>query len=166
MSTHYRIPLNFTHEGLEGARNSIRRIDDFIERMHQIDIDLPDSIDSEAKQLEKSFKTFLSDDLNISGALGALFDFIRHINGLCDQNQIGKKSAERIIALMKELDAVLGVMEKDEVKIPAELLKALDERNLARKEKNWALADSLRDKIDAAGFIIEDFPTGSRLKPK
>ena len=166
MATHYRHQLNFTFEGMQSARNSLRRIDDFIERIKSLNGEDKASIDQPLEVFKKSFESFLFDDLNISGALGLFFDFIREINALCDQGQVGKTSANKILSLMNLLDSVLGVMDKGEVKIPIHLQEVLVKRNLAREQKDWALADKLRSDIDLAGFIIEDLSTGSKLKPK
>lgn len=164
MSTHYRIPLNFTFAGLEAAQNSLRRIDDFVDRLKSVGGEDKENVDIE--EFEREFRSFVSDDLNVSGALGVLFDFIRKVNTMCDQNLIGKKEAEKILEKLKSIDMVLGVIERGEVHIPLPIQELFKERNQARKDKKWALADTLRKQIEESGFLIEDSPTGSCLKRK
>ena len=89
----------------------------------------------------KSFSEALADDLNISEALATLFELVREVNALCDQQKILKTDAEHVIALLKRMDQVLGILsfEKKIEEIPQELQQALEKRNQARKDKNWAL---------------------------
>lgn len=164
MSTHYRIPLNFTFTGLDAAQNSLRRIDDFIDRLKLIDHDATFEVDVE--QFKKTFTSFIADDLNVSGALGALFDFIRAVNTFCDQNLVGKKEAAKILQTLTSLDTVLGIMERGELQIPDNVQEIFHQRNQARKEKQWQLADTLRKQIEELGFLIEDSTAGSFLKRK
>jgi len=166
IATHYRIGLNFTLEGLDSAQKSLRRIDDFVDRLKMIDCDSSNNFEREINAFERKFTEFLADDLNVSGALGVLFDFIRATNATCDQNKLGKIGAEKIIAVFKKLDQVLGVLEKGELNIPSEIKLAFEKRNEARRLKNWDMADTFRKKIEDAGFIIEDAPAGSFLKLK
>lgn len=166
MSTHYRMQLNFTLEGLEGAQKTLRRIDDFIDRLEKISHADVDPTDHGLAEFEKQTFEYFGDDLNVSGALGVLFDFIRRANAAMDQNRVGKNAAAKILQALKKIDQVFGIMEKGKIKIPAEIEEALLRRNDARKNKDYALADLFRKKIEDAGFIIEDAPSGSFLKRK
>lgn len=166
LQTHYRTQLNFTLEGLDAARNSLQRIADFVYRLKNTQgsdslLTAPLIHETQAK-----FKAALEDDLNISQALAALFDFIREINLLLDSNKVGPKEAQDILTFLTSVDEVLGVLplEEKSLDIPANILEAFEKRQAARAEKNWAEADAMRDLITAAGYLIEDTPTGPRLK--
>lgn len=113
-----------------------------------------------------AFKTHLSDDLNLSPALAALFDMVREINILCDAGKVGIREAEEILDFLARIDTVLGVLplEPQEEAIPTDLINALSDREQARAEKNWKQADACRDLIHKAGYLIEDTPSGARLK--
>ncbi len=166
MSTHYRSPLNFTFAGLDGAKNAIRRIDDFINRLNKItNLDLI-SIDDDILDVYDKFTLFIGDDLNISGALGVVFDFIRKINSLCDKNELGTIGANKILTYFKKIDLVLGLIQHDCANIPDDIQIYLVQRNKARAEKKWQFADELRDKIELAGYTIEDSQDGSYLRKK
>ena len=88
------------------------------------------------------------------------------MNGLCDSAEIGKEEAQQALALMKKIDTVLAIFsfEKQEPAIPTELKEAFERRLQARQDKNWKLADELRDFIQQRGYVIEDTPHGARLK--
>ncbi len=119
--------------------------------------------------IEKTIQEFamaLGDDLNISAALAALFDMVREVNTLCDQDKIGISESEDVLDCLKKIDQVLGVLplEAQEEEIPIELVNALHRREVARAEKNWQVADECRALIEKAGYFIEDTPQGARLK--
>ncbi len=166
LSTHYRTQLNFTLDGLEGAGASVQRILDFEQRLKTIQN--LNSFDLAAPVMKKCLDQFtkaLSDDLNISVALSALFEAIREINVLCDMGKVSQTEAKEILADLHRLDQVLGILSlEEEEEVPAHLLEALDKRMKARADKNWALADEYRDLIAAEGYKIEDSPSGVRLK--
>jgi len=118
------------------------------------------------QQTMEKFVLNLADDLNISPALAALFDMVREINSLCDMGKVSIHEAEETLDFLAKIDEVLGVLplKPEEEVVPAELLDALQKRELARSEKNWQLADECRNFIQARGYLIEDTPTGVRLK--
>lgn len=167
IQTHYKTQLNFTLTGLEAAKISLQRINDFIQRL--LEIQNTESYGLISPILEKAlidFSEALSDDLNISVALASIFELVREVNGLCDSNKISIHEAEQIIGLMKRFDSVIGCFnfEKENKEIPVDLQEALEKRLQARRDKNWALADSFRDYILKKGYLIEDTASGSRLK--
>ncbi|MDN3506745.1 MAG: cysteine--tRNA ligase [Simkaniaceae bacterium] len=166
LTAHYRMQLNFTMEGLDAARSSLQRLGDFVERLKTIEGVDDGSIGPILAETKTSFEAALSDDLNISPALAALFEMVRKVNSLCDDNRLGKAGADKTLAFLKEVDAVLGFIpfEAEELDVPLELLDALRKREEARKEKNWAEADKQRDLITSSGYLIEDTPQGPKLK--
>ncbi len=112
-----------------------------------------------------SFKEYLADDLNISPALASLFDMVREVNALCDQGKVGVSDAEEVLDFLKKINSVLAVMTFEKVdEIPLELLTALENREKARRAKDWNAADRYRKEIQDAGYLIEDTPSGARLK--
>ena len=109
------------------------------------------------------FANALCDDLNISKALGAVFDFIREVNKLKD---LTYSEAKALTEAIERIDSVLGVIEKTSVEIPPEIIEKAEQRKQAKIDKNWQLADTMRDEITKAGFAIEDMPGNKyRLKP-
>jgi cysteinyl-tRNA synthetase len=168
LTAHYRMQLNFTMEGLDAARSSLERLSDFTQRLKTIEGVDDGAVNSILEGAREEFRQALADDLNIAKALAALFEMVRKINALCDDNRLGKEGADKVLALLEEFDAVLGFIpfEAAEIEIPSELLDALRKREEARKEKNWAEADKQRDLITASGYVIEDTPQGPKLKKR
>lgn len=166
LSTHYRTQLNFTFAGLDAARSSLKRIEELVVRLREVGGEHPrsDCLD----RARTRFKNALADDLNISVALAALFDLIRELNTLCDEEELGRSEAQEAIKLFGEWDEVLGVLplEKRGETIPHDLLEMLKQREEARRAKNWPLSDEMRKEIESRGYIIEDAPSGARLKKK
>jgi cysteinyl-tRNA synthetase len=167
IQVHYRTQLNFTLAGLDAAAKSLARISDLIQRLSSLEGGQESQ--EEAPILEESSRAFseaLADDLNISKALAAVFDCIRHINALCDAQKIGKKGAHRVLSLFKEWDLVLGCLPFERETLSSELQQLLDRRERARQAKNWAEADACRQELLTRGYLIEDTPSGARLKKK
>lgn len=166
LSNHYKTQLNFTLEGLKGAKQTLGRISHFIERLQEIDTNIEQGQEVDLEKVQEGFKLALQDDLNISEALAVIFDFIRSTNSLIDQNKISQIMSEKILNMLKNFDLILNVMnfKKEFNSISSELQEALNQREDARKNKDWKLADQLRDFILAHGYLIVDSPKGSTLK--
>lgn len=167
LQTHYKTQLNFTLQGLEAAKGALQRLNDFIQRLQEVEtVESSGRIEPLLQKASQKFEEALSDDLNISVALSAIFDLVREINGLCDSKLISRTEAEQVLNVMKQFNSVLGVLsfEKQEEPIPQELQDAFEKRLQARQEKNWKLADELRDFIHQQGYVMEDTLTGARLK--
>jgi len=169
LQTHYRSKLNFTLIGLQAARQALRRISDFTDRLKEINNAGPfnKAIGVLIQRYEEVFFQALADDLNTPSALAALFDFIREINGLCDKDEVNQKDIEVIEGLLQKMDAVLGIIfSKKSAKIPQEILDEVEERNKARKDKQWQKADEIRDSLYQKGYIIEDKPDRTIVKKR
>lgn len=169
LQTHYKTQLNFTFQGLDSAKNTLSRLNDFIHRLLQVKGgEKGGKVDELCQKALDHFSGALADDLNISAALGALFDFIRDMNCLCDAGEVGEEEAEEALMLMRKVDLVLGVcsFNEEDPEIPLALKEAFEKRLEARKDKNWKLADELRDYIHQSGYEIEDSPSGARLKKR
>ncbi len=166
LATHYRQPNNFTFETVESASSSIRRIRDFRLRLKEIK-GSGDELIEECSQCEKLFVDSLDDDLNISSALGAVFDFIRDVNKKIDGGEVGEKGAQNAINLLNKLNQITGLFNPDmEEEVPAEVLEKVMQRQQARRDKNFALADTIRNQLLEQGWVIEDTPQGPRVKRK
>jgi cysteinyl-tRNA synthetase len=165
LSTHYRTQLNFTFDGLDGARSALKRIKELLYRLSEIDskVDLP--ITQTLNQANEKFRAALGDDLNTSAALAVVFDLVRELNTMIDQNKLGKESAALALHLFHKWDQVLCVFPFPEsLLIPEALLRLLDAREEARRSKNFALSDQIRQQILSSGYLIEDTLYGPRLK--
>jgi len=116
--------------------------------------------------VQKDFCEAMDDDLNISVALAALFDFVRETNNLLDSNLISKEEAQEVYKLMTAFDKVLGVIGevKKEEKLPKEAEELIRKREEARKAKDWKTADKIREQLKTMGIIIEDTAQGVKWR--
>ncbi len=155
LSGSYRKPLNFTWKNLETAKNSYRRLKRIIQEL--------DDEERVSDVYLKEFEAAINDDLNLPEALQVLWKMLRDKNPKKEDK--GKKAMTKK-EIIKKMDEVLGLklLEKEEIKIPKEIQELVKEREKARKEKNWAKADKLRDEIKKLGFIVEDVGGESRVK--
>lgn len=167
LSGHYRTQLNFTFDGLKAARASLERIRDLLYRLETCTEDLPEpkTIEESITECRNEFSKAIADDMNMPQALSAVFEMVRTTNSAIDRHQIGPSGAKKIHALFEDLDRVLGCLPLQKIDtIPPMITEALQRRELARKEKNWAVADEMRALIQKSGYTIEDGPHGPRVK--
>ena len=168
ISVNYRLPLNFTFDGLAAARSALARIDEWTSRIAECGMrgaECSEGMDEANTQLAEKFFEALDDDLNISAALGHLFETIRDANRALDQNQLSSAEARALLGAWKRIDEVL-VFTAATVEIPPELSALLVQRQAARAEKNWSASDALRVQIDALGWMVKDTPEGPKLTRK
>ncbi len=164
IATHYRQPNNFSFEAADAAKESLRRVRDFRERLKAARGD-GDDLATRCAECEIAFQEALDDDLNISGGLGVVFDFIRDANKLIDDGSVGAAGARNALALMDRLDAVTGLFgDAPEESVPRDVLDLVQARQDARRAKDFANADALRDQLRGLGWVLEDTPDGPRVK--
>ena len=167
LSTHYRQQLNFTFEALKAAEKTIERLQIFMERLKEANgTGCGKQIDKLMEKVKEEFETALDDDLDINTALASLFEFIREVNKLIDENKLSKQEARMVRELMLKFDKVLGVIgeEEKEEGLPKEIMELIRKREEARKRKEWETADQIREKLREMGIIIEDTPTGTKWR--
>ena len=161
ISVNYRLPLNFTFEGLAGARSALARIDEWTKRLAEKAANEPNPSEHPLA-LDTGFEAALDDDLNISAALGHLFEVIRETNRLLDQNAFSASDARALLNWWNRINSVLG-FEADAVETPAEVLALLEARKEARAAKDWAGSDRIRDQIAQMGWQVKDTKDGQKL---
>ncbi|WP_042240983.1 cysteine--tRNA ligase [Neochlamydia sp. S13] len=167
LQTHYKTQLNFTFSGLESVKAALQRLNDFIQRL--LTYNKGNEKGLVGPLVQKAYHAFshaLTDDLNISVALAAVFELVREVNAISDTQNMSVTEAQEVLQAMREFDSVLGVLNFEKVNedIPDELQQALLNRTKARENKDWAQADALRDFIVSKGYLIDDTPEGARLK--
>jgi cysteinyl-tRNA synthetase len=165
LSAHYRETFNFTLDGLAGARTSLARIDECVGKLREVAGPKSEgqSPKSEAALVAK-FTAALDEDLNISGAWAAVFDWVRETNKTLAENTLTPAQATAALAAWEQVDAVLGVGAKAEAEVPAAIAALAEERVAAKKAKDFKRADAIRDELKAQGWVIEDTAKGPRLK--
>jgi cysteinyl-tRNA synthetase len=146
---------------LQGARASLTRIDECLTKLRELAGNTKAADDS---PLLREFTAALDDDLNISGAWGAIFEWVRDTNRKLAENAMDPTAAAAALATWDKVDLVLGVGAPKEVEVPAEITALVEARQAARKAKDFKHADALRDELKAKGWVIEDTPKGARAK--
>lgn len=158
---HYRETFNFTLEGLEEARSALARLDECLAKLQELaagETAAPDAT------LLQRFTAAMDEDLNVSAGWAVLFEWIRDINRALTAGQITSAQAADGLAAWQQIDSVFGVGRKEESEAPAAIVNLLEQRQAARKARDFKRADALRDELKAKGWTIEDTPKGPRLK--
>ena len=163
ISAHYHEQLNFTFDGLQAARSAMQRIDEFLLKLQEV-AGLPATKFEPLLRFRVEFDTKMDDDLNISGALGAVFDFIRLANRKLVEESLQPSEARNILEEWREIDQVLGLGMTPRSAVPAEVRQLVEERQAARKARNFQRSDEIRDQLAKQGWVIEDTPKGPRAK--
>jgi cysteinyl-tRNA synthetase len=173
LSSHYRKQLNFTWVGMQQAEEALRRLTDCLDRMDTVtNAEAHPEMVRSATTSRAAFDEALSDDLNTAAGLAAMFDLVRTVNTAIDHKQIGVPDLTTVRAAFAHFDDVLGVIslrrtEDAEPPIPeAEIQAAIEARQAARRARNFAEADRIRDDMAARGVLFEDSPLGTRWKRK
>ncbi len=159
MRVHYRAPLNFTWEGMEEARQSLARIDDWLERLRDT---AGGAADSSTSCPDDKFEEALDDDLNISAALGFLFESIRETNRRIDTGELSPEEARAWLTWWERVDRVLAVSPV-ETGLPAEIAELAEARVQARLAKDWRKSDELRDELSGRGWEARDTKDGQKV---
>lgn len=167
LSAHYRSPINFSKDLIEASGNALERLYNAKENLehHIAHNNLETLSDVEAAGLEKinayreQFAAAMDDDLNTADALAAIFELVREINTLVNDSS-SKAFAKAALERLLELTGVLGLLGKDKGDIDAYVEGLIVERAEARKTKNFARADAIRDELKEKGIVLEDTPQG------
>ena len=168
LSVHYRQQLNFTFAGLDQAAASIERLSDFVRRVSELPAgDAPSAeLAERSRRAGEEFDAALDDDLNTSRALAAVFDWVRDANRAFDAGRASAADRPALEAVLARFDAVYDVLTPDpeELRLDAGIQALIDERETARRERDWGRADALRGQLEELGILVEDTPGGPRWK--
>ena len=165
LSAHYRNPINFSHDLMEQSKNALDRLYNCLETMSfKINGAKSEKFDGaeKIKAYKQRFKDAMEDDINTADAISVLFEIVKDINMRMDE--ASKEELEAYTALLKELGGVLGILEKDKKEeIPEEIRKLVDERTQARKNKDFARSDEIRDILLEKGITLKDTRDGVQI---
>ena len=168
LTAHYRETFNFTLDGLHGAKAALARIDECIGKLHDISETAQPPVAPSKPMVLVQFENALADDLNISAAWAAVFEWVRETNRRLALNQISPQEATVLVVTWQKINSILGLHSRQEIdlaeKLDATLQKFLEDREVARKAKDFKRADAIRGELKAKGWVIEDTPKGIKLK--
>ncbi len=173
LSAHYRSPINFSDELMEQSKTSLERLYNCLEQLDFM-ISKADGIDMTEDEKEiyakiegyrGKFIAAMDDDINTADAISVLFEIVRDINSSVVGENRSRGLLEKLKGFLKELGGVLGLLQgKREEEISPEIHAMVEARTQARKDKNWAEADRLRDELLSMGVELKDTPQGVQIK--
>lgn len=171
LSAHYRSPVNFSRELLESAKNALDRLYTGKNNLEYLIENAEDKVptEDEEKWLENlklykdRFNEAVDDDFNTADGIAVIFDLIREINTNVDE-KTAKQTLQGAYNLFMELTSVLGLLSKKEGILEEDIEKLIEERQKARKERNFELSDKIRDDLKKKGIILEDTPQGVKWR--
>lgn len=178
LSSHYKSPINFSDDLLTAAQSALDRLYNTLHRVeHVLATNSPASAAADLPagwaDYQNRFITAMDNDFNTADAIAVLFDFARDLNITADELVRGGEGTISATALAKGKDLwlsmadVLGLLSsRQEENLAEEIEKLIEERQQARKARNWARADEIRDRLTAMGIILEDTPQGVRWRRK
>jgi len=161
ISVHYRGALNFTMEGLAGARTALARLDAWRERLIETAGSAP--AEEQPDSSTEGFFAALDDDLNISGALAVLFETLRESNRRMDEGTLTPAQSKGLLVWLARVDGVLALEPDAAAALPGEIEELVAARAAARTAKEWKKSDELRDQISALGWTVKDTKDGQKL---
>jgi cysteinyl-tRNA synthetase len=171
LSVPYRKQLNFTMDGLKSAMTAIERLRNFKLRLEtdQFPEGANETLAARTTAAAQSFRDSLNEDLNTAEALGAIFEYVRDANSAMDSGEFRAGNAASALALLQQFDDIFDVL-KPTVQTNAisdsEVESLIAERTAAKKSKNFARADQVREQLLEQGIILEDTKSGVRWKRK
>jgi cysteinyl-tRNA synthetase len=182
LSTHFRSQMEYSRERLENAEraferltNACRSLDERLGRLSggaSVSTAAGRALVEAAKQARTQFLEAMDDDFNSAGAVGHLFDLIKTYNVLLDEDEAAvsqsKEGLEAVWSTLAEFDRILGLFKgglpRSQEDVPQEVLSLVADRNKAKQDKNFKLADEIRKRLLDSGFVLEDTPAGVRVR--
>ncbi len=175
LSAHYRSPINFSRVLIDQAKTSLERM--YTARNNAAfllesaeDKPMTEAEEAFVKRGEEAIAKFdeaMNDDLNTADALGAIFEYVRDMNTvLAANNHPSKAAIEKGLATLKIMTDVLGLLRKEVNTTPDDIQELVDQRTAAKKNKDFAEADRIRNLVLEKGYIIEDTPKGPKVRKK
>ena len=171
LSAHYRSPINFSRDLIEQAQNALARL--YTARDNALFLresapDCPMTAEEEAfaaraDQAISAFNEAMDDDLNTADALGVIFEYVRDMNASLNEHS-SRAAVEKGVNALNEMAGVLGLLRREADLVPEDVKALVEERQAAKKARDFAQADALRAQIEQMGYVVEDTPKGPKVR--
>jgi cysteinyl-tRNA synthetase len=163
-NAHYRARIRLSNEALRAAGEQVRRVRDFADRVNR---SAPCSTSNKAladrvAEVRAAYRDALDDDLNLPQGVGLVFELIREANAAFDADTVDNEARTQLLALIDDVDAHLDVVRAEEPGLADEVERLIAERENARKARDFARADQIRDELRRRGIALEDSRDGVR----
>ncbi len=173
VQAHYRSPINYCKDLLDACKSSLERLYNCRDTLDRAIANAKSgTVTPEAENIFKTrkeqFINAMEDDLNTADAISYIFELVRDLNTMSANAETSKEQLQKGAELFDTLTDILGIVynRKKQDEIPQEILDLAEQRKLARKDKNFALADELRNKISELGYVIEETRQGTKITKK
>ena len=171
LSAHYRSPINFSRDLIEQAQNALARL--YTARDNALFLresapDCPMTAEEEAfvaraDQAISAFNAAMDDDLNTADALGVIFEYVRDMNASLNEHS-SRAAVEKGVNALNEMAGVLGLLRREADLVPEDVKALVEQRQAAKKARDFAQADALRAQIEHMGYVVEDTPKGPKVR--
>ena len=170
IGTHYRSKLNFSLAALDQARSALGKFDAFFQRLKALPAGAKglEAAKEAAEAARKHFSDAFADDLNVAEGLSAVYTLARAANALMAKEELEAAGAALILAQFRDFDRIFAVFDVDAVKeskadVPAEVMDLVGQRAAAKKAKDFAKADAIRDRLKSLGWAVKDTAAGPEI---
>ena len=164
-NAHYRSRIRLSTETLHAAAEQVRRLRDFSERLRRPPAEVDDTqLAARIDEVRRAYREALDDDLNLPQGIGLVFELLREANAALDEGTAGKAARGKLIALVSEVDAHVDVISAEEPGLAAEVERLIADREEARRAKDFATADGIREELRRRGITLEDSKGGVRWR--
>ena len=163
--TNYRQKLNFSFDAIKAAQHTVKNLNNFYSNLGKIKGgEHNPKIVSIVEKARQGFEKEMDDDLNISAALGHMFEMVKSVNKFMKTGKLGRQDAKLVISTLKNFDKVIGVLGKEESGLDREINDLIKLREKARGQKDFLAADRIRADLRKKGIIVEDTKQGVRWR--
>jgi len=166
LATHYRRKLNFTFKALEDAERTVRRLEEVMQRLEEYspEGEKPTELSVEVERGRREFERAMNDDIDTPAALAAVFRVLRHANRGLSEGSASRGDVEALRGFFRDFNRVFGVVRERREELPPEVMRLIREREEARRRRDYATADRLREELLRHGIAVEDTPQGTRWR--
>jgi len=167
LRTHYRKPINFSFRKLDAALSSLKRLDEFCTKLLCLPPGLPHpEVAAYLSEMEEVFFSALDDDLNVSKAFGALFDFLKKVNPIVSAGNLDREQKDYILETLRRMNSIFNLLKLDKCPLAPEIDKLIRDREDARRSGDWVKADGVRQELADQGIEVIDTAKGTVWKEK